>query len=339
MQYKPDEPSSAKAVPSSSQQPVKKSPMTIRISSLKTNPTIVNNSVVEETTKMADSRVVVATSPRKTEEQASDKVDDVKAKEDIALAEKDQEQGAATEPEQQEEEEKCEVETAELEPTKPTGILATALTSRLTRRNSRSETGSASPSSGITRQPEDESGNEQRESTPPPPKSFLNSLGLMKSSEVKKKPVSTSQLGRLLHPSEVFVKQEPDNDSGDEGTMEGLRFNLSKDISISPVGDDGEECQPPLRQRVFQGHGARIGPGLMAQNMASPRPRQMLHNGGGQMQRMGGPRVLMRPNRPGMPMRPGMKMNGYVKCQSQAVNQQFYDWSFFLSGLALKQRS
>jgi hypothetical protein len=100
-----------------------------------------------------------------------------------------------------------------------------------------------------------------------------------------------------------------------------MRFNLSKDISISPVGEDEiEEMRPQQRRNMIQGHNARLLPGLIPQNMQmiGGRPRSIinLNNGGGGMQRMVGQqnRLVQRNPRPGgVPLRPGMKMNGYNK--------------------------
>ncbi|OXA51902.1 protein kinase C-binding protein 1 isoform X2 [Folsomia candida] len=366
-EYKPDN-SSPRNVPAMQQQPpaIKKSPMTIRISSLKTNPTIVTNSVMEESVGMSKSskirKVAVADngggkqvpdsrqvcSPQHEEKE----VEDMKHEEELSSEEM--------------EEEETELENVKQPATttkpKPSGILATALAGRpTTRRSSRSETTSpvtAPVAAGdqkmlraVLKPAENESGDEsskeQRDSTPPPPKSFLKSLGLMKASDVKKKPPVVTQLGKLLHPSEVFVKEEAEEDDDyetptpagaaaggfggpssrkpSELVNQGMRFNLSKDISISPVGDDSGEdnssssSHPHQPRRMIQGHNARLVPGLIPQNaqMMGGRPRQMYNvNGGGGIQQrfqqqhgQQQQRLLMRP-RPGVQMRPGMRING-----------------------------
>lgn len=156
----------------------------------------------------------------------------------------------------------------------------------------------------------------------------------------------------MLHPSEVFVKEEAEEDDDyetptpagaaaggfggpssrkpSELVNQGMRFNLSKDISISPVGDDSGEdnssssSHPHQPRRMIQGHNARLVPGLIPQNaqMMGGRPRQMYNvNGGGGIQQrfqqqhgQQQQRLLMRP-RPGVQMRPGMRINGCVRVQ------------------------
>lgn len=317
--------------------------MTIRISSLKTNPTIVTNSVIEDGMTEKPKLRLKTASDGKDDKQGPVSENEFVEEEETDHLEEEQGQSSA-------DESGAHPSTTKKPQPKPSGgILATALAGRPTRRSSRSETGSTSPSSAapgeqrllraVLKQDKSESGGEDgpRDATPPPPKSFLSSLGLMKSSDVvkTKKPMGgTSQLGKLLHPSEVFVKQEQDEeedeDYGDisgghsrklnEPTNQGgMRFNLSKDISISPVGDDSGEGHSQQQQprRLIQGHNARLVPGLIPQNAqmmgGGMRPRQLMNtNGGGMQQRIQQQhsRGMMRP-RQGAPMRPGMmRMNG-----------------------------
>jgi hypothetical protein len=338
MQYKlEDEVQKAKGT--TLQPPKGKSPMTIRISSLKTNPTIVNNSLTDDESLPGTAKPVL------------------KIKKPKSLLKPD---GTAAESSSDEAKKDEEVKTKPVDIPEPikggSGILANALGQpRMTRRMSNSSVGQEQslekqrltrsqiqtpPSAGGSEEEaETQAANVGIEEDRRTPAEFLENLGLRKTSD-------------LIKPT-IKIKEEPEDsineDEGEHTTTfnkrpaggfkqdllnksGAMRYSLSKDISISAVDDPSEGVggktnvvrmmnKSPMVQMAGGGKPSanRMPPGLIPQ-AGGNRPRISNTNGGGgsnvvNAQRMMGQsqnpnQRLTRPVRPGgvMPMRPGVRM-------------------------------
>jgi len=206
--------------------PKGKSPMTIRISSLKTNPTIVNNSLTDDESNSVKSKVtkkVITKPPSESlpqQEQSSSSNPGDESSEETKFPPKAPVPATTS------------VTSAETSK----GILASALGGppRVTRRTSISSGGSESAppgdkqrllrSANVKASPTVEEDStesaDKAEETPLPPESFLQSIGLRKASDMSSsgKPEATSS---GAGESSIKVKNEPEDPIDDEDEGEG----------------------------------------------------------------------------------------------------------------------